>query len=130
MQSHEDADKEFVLSNPLKKIPSNKSFHRRTSRSIYRRRSSGGVKDVKPTFVRQLTRQISKKFSDTSLTSDQDGEVSLTCKTQRCISRGYSKHNITIDEEVSYDRMEDLVRWYKFSIRLNINFILLLASKV
>ena len=123
MQSHEDADKEFVLNNPLKKIPSNKSFHRRISRSIYRRRrSSGGVKDVKPTLVRQLTRQISKKFSDTSLTSDQDGDVSLTCKTRRSISRGYSKHNITIDEEVSYDRMEDLVRWYKFSIRLNTFF--------
>ena len=76
----------------------------------YSSQSDHGAEDVKPTIVHQLSRQLSKKFTNISLTSDQDGEVSLTCKTQRCISRGYSKHDITIDEEVPYDRMEDLVR--------------------
>ena len=103
-----------MLNNPLKRTVSNKSFHRRSTRhrrkTRYSSQSDHGAEDVKPTIVHQLSRQLSKKFTNISLTSDQDGEVSLTCKTQRCISRGYSKHDITIDEEVPYDRMEDLVR--------------------
>ena len=64
-----------MLNNPLKRTVSNKSFHRRSTRhrrkTRYSSQSDHGAEDVKPTIVHQLSRQLSKKFTNISLTSDQ-----------------------------------------------------------